>query len=329
MSEASVPLGHTPADAQKRIKQLLIMLTPDYQSLTQLASALLEDLRAHQLHEFLASTLLHCVRCMPHKSMIFVGLVAAMRIQMHRDGHDAAGFRATSSSGAAIPHGPDQLMLHFLSLLGDALVQACANGAWDELRLLARFIAGLGLANIIGADAAWEMVERLHALLTEGATASAAAAAAPLPNSQREYLLYTLITMMPFMADAHDDPRFSAMRTKLQTLVSARAQLRRGRLSGRELLSASTRKAATDKMQDDGSSSSSSSSSSSGLSDFSFDLIDCWWSSLSALQSKDAFLQDASEVSIQRSSYQLFRIELDNLCKPLPFAPATLITIVR
>jgi hypothetical protein len=327
MSFAEMPVDACKSDA---VRVFVLLQTPDYASLTQLASALLEDLRAHQLHDFLCSTLLHCIKCLPQKALVLVGLLTALRIQMHKAGADAgykAAAPATGSTGAPVAQGPDQFVHHFLGQLGDALLEACASGKWDELRLLVRFVVGMGLANLISMNAVWDVVDRLHAMLTEPGQGEGAAV--PLPTSQREYLLHMLLSMVPFMAESYDDPRFTQLQSKLQALVNARAQSRRGRASGRDLLSVTVRRPASssdDQMQDDEPASNSSSSTS--ISDtFSFDLIDCWAASLSTMQSKDAYLGDASEVSLQRSSYQLFRVELDNLCKPLAFPCATLITL--
>lgn len=340
--ELMIHMGHTPLDAQKRIKQLLIMLTPDYLSLTSLSAALMEDLRAHQLHEFLAQTLLHCVKSLPQKSMIFVGLLAALRIQMHKEAAagKAAPMVAASalSSSEAVPEGPDQFFHLFLRATGDALLEACSQGSWNELRLLMRFITGLGLANLIGVESVWEMVDHVYGLLSSNVGANGA----PLPHSQREYLLFTLISLIPFMAEHCDEPRFLQLQASLQNMVNTRAQARRGRLSGRDLMSVTARKPASisaaaasseeSKMNDEdtpaaASSSSSSVASASDNNGFCFDLIDSWWNALLSMKSREAYLQDASEVSIQRSSYQCFRVELDNLCKPIPLSTNMLITI--
>ena len=308
--------------------------TPDCESLTQLSLALLEDLRAHQLHDFLSATILHCVKSLPQKSMIFVGLMATIRIQMSKERAVAAASGAAASAVAAdaasSAHDPDQFLQQFIRATGEALLEACAQGAWNELRLLVRFVAGLGLANLVHGDSVWEMVDRVQSLLTDNVTA---AGTTPLPNSQREYLLFMLLSLVPFLAESFGDPRFTQLQAALHTRVEERAHIRRGRQSGKELMSFSTRKikAPTDenKMQDEETSGSSSSSSRVSTDNgFSFDLIDCWWAALSSMRSKEAYLQDASEVSIQRSSYQCFRVELDQLCKPLPFSTNQLISLV-
>lgn len=280
-SDVSVPLGHTSADAQKRIKQLLILLTPDESSLTRMSLSLLEDIRLHNLGEFVHATILHCVKCLPQKSMVFVGLLAALRVQQTKS-------VTTVAAGAGATHEEaDKFMHAFLDSVSVEIQSASKASRWEELRLLLRFSIGLGLSGLVDIAHIWSLVQKLQLFLHDPFVSS----------SKRDYLLYTLLALVPFLAEAHDSEPFAEFRASLEALVAARPRTTLTNIA---------------------SPSASSSSHSSATNEyvnapFAFDLIDCWASALEPLRTRDAFLQDASEVSVQRASYQCFRTALESV----------------
>lgn len=288
--ELQINLGHTPLDAQKRIKQLLIMMTPDEQSITRMSLSLLEDIRAHNLLEFVCTTILHCVKCLPQKSLVFVGLLAAIRLQYAR--------------GTGGVEEADKFLHTFIGLLLQELSLACKESRWTEMRVLLRCSVGLAVSGMVDWKGVWEGLRKVKAMVEQP----------DLLQSQREYLLYTLLSLVPFMSDS-DPAAFTAWRKELDELVH------RARGSKVEMLNVTVQPVSSP-----GAASSSSSSSAYLTAPFSFDLLDCWVHSLSTLGTKEEFAADPSEVSVQRSSYAGFKPSVEKV-KPLPLHLSDALTL--
>jgi len=325
-----VNMGSTAADAQKRIKQLLILLTPDEQSLSHLSLSLLADLRTHALSDFLVSTLMHCVKCMPQKSGLFVGLVAALRVQQHKE----AGKRGENEGEQ------DAFIRKLLAQLAHDMGVACKNSAWDEIRLMMRFAAGLGMSGVVRMEDVWQMISTVIGWLKDGArkdgdsdmTDVSTATAATLTPSKRDYLLFTLLSLPPFLAESFDTTEYVSLQRELDEMVVERRRRMVDRNFATDLLAieahSHNKKARSNKEREESKMQTEDDQPTINPSsdNLSFDLIDSWHRSISVFKSKLAFLEDASEVSVQRSCYLFLRPALTNM-PPLPLHAADHMTL--